>query len=94
MSVYKVNVSLPPQLVADIDEVAAERGMSRSGFIAEASARYVSDLKTLSAEELRKQDIDGAMEGFKEHGRNIPKDVDYMSIIRQFRERDGWDGPE
>ena len=94
MAVYKVNVSLPPSLVAEIDRVAAEHGLSRSGFIAEASTRYVADLKTLSAEELRRRDIDRAIEGFKEHGKKIPKDFDYMKAIREFRERDGWEGPE
>ena len=94
MAVYKVNVSLPPELVAQIDEIAAERGLSRSGFIAEASARYVSDLKALSAEELRRRDIDQAMVNMKELGKKIPKDFDYMKVIREFRERDGWDRPE
>lgn len=92
MAVYKVNVSLPPELVAQIDEVAAEHGLSRSGFIAEASARYVAEIKNLSAEELRKRDIDRAIEDMKEHGKKIPRDVDCMRIIRGFRERDGWDG--
>ena len=94
MGVYKVNVSLPPELVAEIDEMAAERGLSRSGFIAEASARYVTDLKALSAEEQRKRDFDEAFADMRERARRIPKDVDYMKIIREFRERDGWDGPE
>lgn len=94
MAVYKVNVSLPPELVAEIDEVAAEHGLSRSGFIAEASARYAAELKTLSAEELRKRDIDIAMHRMKELGKKIPKDFDYMKVIREFRERDGWDRPE
>ena len=94
MAAYKVNVSLPRALVADIDKVAGDRGMSRSGFIAEASARYLTDLRTLSADELRARDIDQAMEHMKELGKKIPRDFDYMKVIREFRERDGWDGPE
>ena len=86
MAVYKVNVSLPPELVVEIDGIAAERGQSRSGFIAEASARYVADLKTLSAEEQRKRDIDQAMVNMKELGKKIPKDFDYMKAIHEFRE--------
>ena len=92
MATYKVNVSLPPGLVAQIDEVAAELGLSRSGFIAEASARYVADVKSLSAEEKRKREFDEALAHMREIGKKIPKDVDYMAIIRQFRERHGWDG--
>jgi metal-responsive CopG/Arc/MetJ family transcriptional regulator len=94
MAVYKVNVSLPRELVTEIDQVAAERGLSRSGFIAEASARYVADLKSLSAEELRKRKFDEALADMSERAKRIPQDVDYMKIIRGFRERDGWDGPE
>jgi len=86
MTTYKVNVSLPPELVSDIDEIAAELGLSRSGFIAEASARYLADLKNLSAEELRRREIGDAMERMKELGKKIPKDFDYVKVIREFRE--------
>ena len=93
MAAYKVNVSLPPELVADIDKIAAEVGLTRSGFIAEASARYVTDLKAQSAEEQRRREIGEAMERMKELGKKIPRDFDYMKVIREFRERDGWDRP-
>ena len=86
MTAYKVNVSLPPELVSDIDEIAAELGLSRSGFIAEASARYLADLKNLSAEELRRREIGDAMERMKELGKKIPKDFDYVAAIRKMRE--------
>ena len=94
MAAYKVNVSLPPELVADIDKIAAEVGLTRSGLIAEASARYVTDLRAQSAEEQRKREIGEAMERMKELGKKIPPDFDYMKVIREFRERDGWDRPE
>ena len=51
MATYKVNISLPEDLVDNIDEVAGELGLSRSGFVAEASARYIADVKNLTAEE-------------------------------------------
>jgi hypothetical protein len=86
VAVYKVNVSLPPELVAEIDEVAAELGLSRSGFIAEASARYVADVKALSAEEQRKHDIDEAFVHMREIGKKIPKDFDYVAFIRKSRD--------
>lgn len=94
MAVYKVNVSLPPELVEQIDAKAAEQGLSRSGFIAEASSHYVAELAARSAEEERVQRIDTAIQSIKARGKFIPEDADYMSIIRRFRERDGWDGPE
>lgn len=94
MATYKVNVSLPPELVAEIDKAASERDMTRSSFVAEASARYLSDLKRLSAEEQRRRDIDRAMVDMRERGKKIPKDFDYIAAIRKDRERDGWDRPE
>lgn len=87
MAAYKVNISLPRELVAEIDSVAAERGLSRSGFIAEASAHYLADQKALSAEEQRKRDIDQAMANMRERGKKIPRDFDYVAAIRKDRER-------
>jgi len=86
VAVYKVNISLPPDLVAEIDAVVAERGLSRSGFIAEASARYLADLQTLSAEDLRKRDIDRAIADMRERGKKLPRDFDYVAAIRKARE--------
>jgi metal-responsive CopG/Arc/MetJ family transcriptional regulator len=84
-------VSLPPELVAEIDEVAAELGLSRSGLIAEASARYVADVRTLSAEEQRRRDIDEAFTRMREIGKKIPNDFDYVAAIRKMRdERRVW----
>jgi metal-responsive CopG/Arc/MetJ family transcriptional regulator len=87
VAAYKVNISLPPELVAEIDMVAAEHGLSRSGFIAEASAHYLADQKARSAEAQRKRDIDQAMVSMRERGKKIPKDFDYVAAIRKDRER-------
>ena len=65
MAVYKVNVSLPEDLVGEIDEAARELGLSRSGFIAEAATRYVTDVQNLSAEERRRKDVERAIVLFK-----------------------------
>ncbi|MCE5190971.1 MAG: type II toxin-antitoxin system HicB family antitoxin [Actinomycetia bacterium] len=94
MVVYKVNVSLPEHLVSEIDATAEKLGLSRSGFIAEASARYVSDVRNLTAEERRRKDIQRALDGFKRIRENMPVDYefDYVSQIRADRERDRPDG--
>ena len=92
MATYKVNVSLPPELVEDIDTVAAQLGVSRSGFIAEASTRYVADIKAQSAEAERVRRIDAAIADMRELGKKLPKDFDYVGAIRKDRERDAWDG--
>jgi metal-responsive CopG/Arc/MetJ family transcriptional regulator len=83
VATYKVNVSLPEGLVTEIDEVADGLGMTRSGFVAEASARYVADVKNLTAEEQRRKDIARALATFRRIGAQIPAD---------FRERDAREG--
>jgi hypothetical protein len=94
MATYKVNVSLPEELVSEIDEVAGKLGMSRSGFVAEASARYVADVENLSAEEQRRKDIQRARATFKRIGKKIPPGFDAVAQIRKDRDRDkpeGWE---
>ncbi len=90
VGVYKVNVSLPEDLVSEIDEVASGLGMSRSGFIAEASSRYVADIKNLSAEEKRRKDVQRAMAGFRRIGAKLTEqDIqDLIDQTRRDRERD------
>ncbi len=88
MGVYKVNVSLPPDLVEDIDTVAGDLGLSRSGFIAEASARYLADVHNLTAEERRAKDIERGIATLRRIGRNVPADVDFLDHLREDRQRD------
>lgn len=90
MGVYKVNVSLPEELVGKIDETAAELGMSRSGFIAEASVRYMADVLNLSAEERRRKDVARAIDGFRRIRRETPDEYrfDYVAQIHADRDRD------
>ena len=93
MGTYKVNVSLPEELVGEIDETAGELGLTRSGFIAEASARYVADVKNLSAEERRRRDIDRALATFRRVGSKLPPGAVDEMIAQVWRDRDrGWRG--
>lgn len=88
MTVYKVNVSLPPDLVEDIDATADELGLSRSGFIAEASARYLADVHNLSAEERRTKDIERGIASLRRIGGRLPAGTDLLEHLRHDRERD------
>jgi len=88
VTVYKVNVSLPPGLVEDIDATADELGLSRSGFIAEASARYLADVHNLSAEERRTKDIERGVASLRRIGRRLPAGTDLLAQLREDRERD------
>lgn len=93
MATYKVNVSLPEDLVSEIDAAATDLGLSRSGFIAEASSRYVTDLKNLSAEEMRRKDIDRAIATFRRVGAQLPPGAVQEMMDQTRRDRDrGWRG--
>jgi predicted transcriptional regulator len=93
MAAYKVNISLAEDLVSEIDAAAGELGMSRSGFIAEASVRYVADVKNLSAEERRRKDIDRAIATFRRIGKTLPPGAVDDMIAQTRRDRDrGWRG--
>lgn len=87
MSTYKVNVSLPPELVERIDAAASDASMTRSAFIAEASAHYLSERERLRAEERRRRDIETAIATFRRVGSSLPADTDFVRIIREQRER-------
>jgi metal-responsive CopG/Arc/MetJ family transcriptional regulator len=93
MAVYKVNVSLPEVLVSEIDEVAASMGLSRSGFIAEASSRYVTDVKNLSAEKQRKKNVDRAIASMRRIGAKLSSQ-DIQDMIDQTRRDRDRDTPE
>jgi metal-responsive CopG/Arc/MetJ family transcriptional regulator len=90
MAVYKVNVSLPEDLVSEIDEAAESLGLSRSGFIAEASTRYVVDVRNLSAEERRHKDMERAAAMFKSIRETAPPGTGrrMMEQLRADRDRD------
>ncbi|MHB9002851.1 MAG: type II toxin-antitoxin system HicB family antitoxin [Coriobacteriia bacterium] len=85
---YKVNVSLPEDLVSEIDAAASDLGLSRSGFIAEASSRYVADLKNLSAQDLRRKDIDRAIATMRRIGEKLPPGAVQEMIDQTRRDRD------
>jgi metal-responsive CopG/Arc/MetJ family transcriptional regulator len=91
MAVYKVNISLNPHLVEEIDAAAKELGLTRSGFVAEASSRYVADVRNLSAEQLRRRDIERARDTFKRIGAALPPGTVDEMIEQTRRDRDrGW----
>lgn len=87
MSVYKVNVSLPQELVDRIDAAAAEQGLSRSAFIALASSHFLAEAEEAEERARRARDIDEARAAFLRIGRSIPQDFDYVGFIRTERER-------
>ena len=83
----KINISLPDELLADVDALAAELERSRSGLVAEATARYVASIYDERAEAERRARIDRAIEDAREIGRRVGT-FDSTAAIRADRDRD------
>jgi len=64
--VDKFSISLPEELVADVDELAQLDGLTRSAIIREATTDYVSKRKHATFESERRARIDEALEGFRQ----------------------------
>ena len=82
----KINISMPDTLLADVDALAAELHRSRSGFVAEASARYVAELQAEHAERERRERIDEAIRGMREIAKHVPPGRDTTELIREDRD--------
>jgi metal-responsive CopG/Arc/MetJ family transcriptional regulator len=82
----KINISVPDELLEDIDALAAELHRSRSGFVAEASARYVADIRAEQAERERREQIGEAMQAMREIAKRMPPGRDTTELIREDRD--------
>ncbi|MDO8881036.1 MAG: ribbon-helix-helix protein, CopG family [Coriobacteriia bacterium] len=83
----KINISIPDELLADVDALASELERSRSGLVAEATARYVASVKDERAEAERRTRIDEAMAEARAIGRKVGS-FDSTAAIRADRDRD------
>lgn len=61
----KVNVSLPDELLEQVDELAAELDRSRSGLVQEATAQYVARMLEERAAAERRASIEHAIAGMR-----------------------------
>jgi metal-responsive CopG/Arc/MetJ family transcriptional regulator len=84
----KVNVSLPDELLAEVDEIARELDRSRSGLVQEATARYVARVREEREEAQRRADIAEAMAGMREIAEKIGPFPDSTEVIRRDRDSD------
>lgn len=82
----KINISLPDSLLEEIDRRANASDRTRSGFIQEATARYIaqSDYDRERAE--RAARIERAKRHMREIGATLPPGPDGVTIIRQMRD--------
>ncbi len=84
----KVNVSLPDELLGEVDALAAELNRSRSGLVQEATAQYVAHIREAQAEHERRQSIEEAIAGMREIAKHVPAGLDTTQIIREDRDSD------
>lgn len=86
MAVDKFSISLPQELVSDVDALAREDGLTRSGVIREATAEYVAARKSAGYEAARQRRVAAAIEGFDaiaaEWGADSVSGIDYLVGIR------------
>jgi len=87
MAVEKFSISLPEELVADIDEFAGQDALTRSGLIREVIAEYASRRRSATYEEERHARILGAIEGFKRIAEEWgPDERTAVELLREVRE--------
>ncbi|MDA3936357.1 MAG: ribbon-helix-helix protein, CopG family [Actinomycetota bacterium] len=86
----KVTISIPAELLEEVDDLAGEVGTSRSGLIREATARYLADRERAMADLRRREGAKRALEHFAEL-RESPglDDRPSLEILREIRERHG-----
>ncbi len=84
----KVNVSLPDELLDEVDELAASLNRSRSGLVQEATALYVAQARDRRAEAERVRSIKAAREDMRELGKHLAP-FDSTASIRADRDRNG-----
>ena len=84
----KVNVYIPDGLLLELEEYAAERGLSRSGVVQEAAATYLASAKRERRRAAREERVLGALERMRELGGAIEPGFDGTARIRADRDRD------
>lgn len=87
----KTNISMPDGLLAEVDRRAAEAGTTRSGFIQEASAHYLTALDEEAARQSRAERLSEAYGKMRRVAQRMPPGTDGTALIRRFRdEREPW----
>jgi metal-responsive CopG/Arc/MetJ family transcriptional regulator len=90
----KINVSLPDELLKDVDALAEELKRSRSGLVQEATAHYVAGVREQQARAQRRLQVEGAMADARALAALVPDGEDTTASIRRDRDADyGSRGP-
>lgn len=82
----KVNVSIPDELLEQVDEIASELHRSRSGLVQEATARYVAEALAERERKAREEEISAAFAGMRRLSTSVPAGEDTTALIRRDRD--------
>lgn len=92
MAVDKFSISLPGDLLAELDDLAEADGLTRSAIIREAAADYVATRKSEEYSAQRRERVDRAIGGFRgvseRWGRDERSGVQYLHDLRGETTRD------
>ncbi|MDP2233136.1 MAG: ribbon-helix-helix domain-containing protein, partial [Actinomycetota bacterium] len=89
--IAKFTISMPEELLAEIDAEAQASGATRSGIIREASTRYVAERRASDAEAAHRARVAEAVEGMKRIARREKRDTrSTLELLRDLREHDGF----
>ena len=93
--VAKVTISLPADLLAEIDELAFGNGESRSSVIREAATRYVAHERETDAAAARRRGVDAALALMVEVRRMpVVDDRPSLELLRELRDGGDFVVPE
>jgi len=81
----KLNISMPQELLDEIDAEAGALGLSRSGLIQEASARYVVAGRSDREAEARRLRIQAAAERMRRIGADFGLTGDTAQLVAEAR---------
>jgi metal-responsive CopG/Arc/MetJ family transcriptional regulator len=82
----KVNISLPDGLLDEVDRRADATHITRSAFMQEAAARYITSLDREAERTARSERIGSAIARMRAVGERIPRKADGTETIRHFRD--------
>lgn len=81
----KLNISMPQELLGEIDAEATALGLTRSGLIQEASARYVATARADREAERRRLRIEAAAVRMREVGERLGLRGDAAELVAEAR---------
>lgn len=91
----KANISFPEGMLEEIEHRAEKTGTTRSGFVQEAVAAYLTELDRRAEADERSKRVSRALEGMRAIGERLPAGPTGVEMLRRMRESGPrWESPE